>query len=111
MRPCSAGMRCRRRQVRIHTTQEEATMPVPNTPSYLRPTACAARAAAAAIALQVAFIGAALAQPALDAEPGIATPTPEAVGVDSAPLVCMSEWIRKDKLDVLSLLAIKDRKL
>ncbi|MGE8319482.1 MAG: serine hydrolase domain-containing protein [Comamonas sp.] len=36
---------------------------------------------------------------------------PESVGVDSAPLVRMSEWIRKDQLDVRSLLVIKDGKL
>lgn len=36
---------------------------------------------------------------------------PENVGVDSAPLVRMSEWIRKDKLDVRSLLVIKDGQL
>lgn len=34
--------------------------------------------------------------------------SPESVGVDSAPLVRMSEWIRKDKLDVRSLLVVKD---
>ena len=70
-----------------------------------------ARLAAGAIALHVAFAGAALAQPAAAAEPGIAIATPEAVGVDSAPLLRMSEWIRKDKLDVRSLLVIKDGKL
>ncbi|MEJ8813982.1 serine hydrolase [Variovorax ureilyticus] len=37
--------------------------------------------------------------------------TPEALGVDSAQLVRMSEWIRKDKLDVRSLLVVKDGKL
>ncbi len=75
------------------------------------PTVRAARAAAAAITLHAAFSGAASAQPAIDAEPEIATAAPEAVGVDSAPLVRMSEWIRKDKLDVRSLLVIKDGKL
>jgi CubicO group peptidase (beta-lactamase class C family) len=70
-----------------------------------------ARLAAVAIALQIAFAGTALAQPEADAEPGIAIAAPEAVGVDSAPLVRMSEWIRKDKLDVRSLLVIKDGKL
>jgi CubicO group peptidase (beta-lactamase class C family) len=82
-----------------------------HTLSCLRPTVRASGVAAAAIALHAAFIGAALAQPALDAEPGIAMAAPEAVGVDSAPLVRMSEWIRKDKLDVRSLLVIKDGKL
>lgn len=80
--------------------------------SRVRPTAQAARVAAAAVALCATFSGhPVLAQPAVDAEPGIATATPEAVGVDSAPLVRMSEWIRKDKLDVRSLLVIKDGKL
>ncbi|MBS0339606.1 MAG: serine hydrolase [Proteobacteria bacterium] len=37
--------------------------------------------------------------------------SPESLGVDSAPLVRMSEWIRKDKLDVRSLLVVKDGKL
>lgn len=82
-----------------------------HTLSRLRPTVRAARAAAVAIALHAAFIGAALAEPAAEAEPGIAIAAPEAVGVDSAPLVRMSEWIRKDKLDVRSLLVIKDGKL
>ncbi len=36
---------------------------------------------------------------------------PEAVGVDSALLVRMSEWIRNDKLDVRSLLVLEDGKL
>src|SRR5438445_355241 len=37
--------------------------------------------------------------------------SPEAAGVDSQPLIRMSEWIRNDKLDVRSLLVIKDGKL
>src|SRR2546422_11636568 len=37
--------------------------------------------------------------------------SPEAAGVDSKPLIRMSEWIRNDKLDVCSLLVIKDGKL
>ncbi|GAC1319004.1 MAG: hypothetical protein NVSMB28_08420 [Collimonas sp.] len=36
---------------------------------------------------------------------------PEIVGVDSRPLIRMSEWIRNDKLDVRSLLVIKDGKI
>jgi len=36
---------------------------------------------------------------------------PEAAGVDSAPLLRMSEWIRNEKLDVRSLLVIKDGRL
>lgn len=54
------------------------------------------------------FAGTAL---ATEPEAGIAAAAPEAVGVDSAPLVRMSEWIRKDKLDVRSLLVVKDGKL
>lgn len=42
---------------------------------------------------------------------GLPTAQPEAVGVDSARLVALSEWIRRDKLDVRSLLVIKDGKL
>lgn len=86
-------------------------MPTLTIRSRLCPTLQAARTAAAAIALHAALIGVARAQPAVDAEPGIVTATPEAVGVDSAPLVRMSEWIRKDRLDVRSLLVIKDGKL
>ncbi|WP_321797855.1 serine hydrolase [Caballeronia sp. J97] len=36
---------------------------------------------------------------------------PESVGVDSAPLVRMSEWIRTDKMDVRSLVIVKDGKI
>ncbi len=36
---------------------------------------------------------------------------PEAVGVDSAPLIRLSEWIRRDDLDVRSLVVIKDDKI
>ena len=78
---------------------------------FRHPTVRAARFAAAAIALQACFVSAATAQVTADAEPGIETAAPETVGVDSAPLVHMSEWIRKDKLDVRSLLVIKDGKL
>jgi CubicO group peptidase (beta-lactamase class C family) len=44
-------------------------------------------------------------------EPGIGVAFPEEVSVDSAPLIRMSEWIRKDNLDVRSLLVVKDGKL
>jgi len=36
---------------------------------------------------------------------------PGAVGVDTAPLIRMSEWIRNEKLDVRSLLVVKDGQL
>lgn len=36
---------------------------------------------------------------------------PEDVGVDSGKLVALSEWIRKEKLDVRSFLVVKDDKL
>lgn len=68
------------------------------------------RSACIALSLQALLASAALAAPAAP-EAGIETAAPEAVGVDSAPLVRMSEWIRKDKLDVRSLLVIKDGKL
>jgi CubicO group peptidase (beta-lactamase class C family) len=64
-----------------------------------------------------AMLGAALHAPATaqpgDAgiEPGIGIAAPETVGVDSAPLVRLSEWIRKDRLDVRSLLVVKDGQL
>lgn len=39
------------------------------------------------------------------------TAVPESVGVDSRPLVQLSEWIRKQDLDVRSFLVVKDGKL
>lgn len=36
---------------------------------------------------------------------------PEDVGVDSSGLIALSEWIRKEKLDVRSFLVVKDDKL
>ncbi|MGV8804684.1 MAG: serine hydrolase domain-containing protein [Polaromonas sp.] len=66
------------------------------------------RAACIAFSLHAILAGAAL---AAAPEAGIETAAPEAVGVDSAQLVRLSEWIRKDKLDVRSLLIIKDGKL
>jgi CubicO group peptidase (beta-lactamase class C family) len=69
------------------------------------------RLAAGAVALHLAFAGAAQAQPAARGEPGLAVAAPEAVGVDSQPLVQLSEWIRKENLDVRSFLVVKDGKL
>lgn len=39
------------------------------------------------------------------------TAWPESVGVDSRPLVQLSQWIRQEKLDVRSFLVIKDGKV
>lgn len=71
---------------------------------------CAVRLRSACIAFSLQVI---LAGAATGAEPevGVEMAAPEAVGVDSAQLVRMSEWIRQDKLDVRSLLIIKDDKL
>lgn len=44
-------------------------------------------------------------------EPGLPVAQPEAVGMDSAALVRLSEWIRRDHLDVRSLIVLKDGKL
>nr|WP_141661802.1 serine hydrolase [Burkholderia ambifaria] len=44
-------------------------------------------------------------------ETGIAAAAPEDVGVDSRMLVDLSRWIREQKLDVYSLLVVKDGKL
>ncbi|RQR45083.1 MULTISPECIES: serine hydrolase [unclassified Burkholderia] len=44
-------------------------------------------------------------------ETGIAAAAPEDVGVDSRRLVALSRWIREQKLDVYSLLVVKDGKL
>ena len=55
-------------------------------------------------ALALTVLAAAHTVHAADAsEPGLPAAPPEAVGVDSAPLVRLSEWIRKDRLDVRSL--------
>jgi len=72
------------------------------------------RPAAVVLALHLALAGSALAQPvapADDARPAIAAAMPEAAGVDSRPLVRLSEWIRKEDLDVRSFLVVKDGKL
>lgn len=39
------------------------------------------------------------------------TVVPESIGVDSAPLVRMSQWLRDDKMDVRSLVVVKDGKI
>ncbi|HDR9769228.1 TPA: serine hydrolase, partial [Burkholderia cepacia ATCC 25416] len=36
---------------------------------------------------------------------------PESAGVDSAPLVRLSEWLRRDRMDVRSLVVVKDGKI
>jgi CubicO group peptidase (beta-lactamase class C family) len=45
------------------------------------------------------------------AQTDLPTAAPEAVGVDSRRLVELSEWLRRDRLDVRSLLVVKDGKL
>lgn len=45
------------------------------------------------------------------ATPDFPSVAPESVGVDSRQLIRLSEWIRNDKLDVRSLLVIKDGKV
>ena len=45
------------------------------------------------------------------AEKDMPSVAPESVGVDSAPLVRMSEWIRADNMDVRSLVIVKDGKI
>jgi len=65
-----------------------------------------ARATAAAAALAAA-LGAAVPAGAAD----LPTAVPESVGVDSRPLVQLSEWIRKENLDVRSFLVVKDGQL
>ena len=67
----------------------------------------AMHAVAAAALLAAAF--AAPAAPAADAD--LPSASPESVGVDSRPLVQLSEWIRRNKLDVRSFLVVKDGKL
>ena len=77
---------------------------------FRSPTARAVRVAAAMV-LCASFVGAAMAEVAAHPEPGLEAAAPESVGVNSAPLIRMSEWIRKDRLDVRSLLIVKDGKL
>jgi CubicO group peptidase (beta-lactamase class C family) len=77
---------------------------------FRSPSARAVRVAAAMV-LYASFVGAAMGEVAAPPEPGLEAAAPETVGVDSAPLVRMSEWIRKDRLDVRSLLIVKDGKL
>jgi CubicO group peptidase (beta-lactamase class C family) len=64
--------------------------------------------AGAALVLQLALAGAVM---AAAPEAGLPMAAPETVGVDSAPLVRMSQWIRQENLDVRSFLIIKDGKL
>ena len=44
-------------------------------------------------------------------ETGLTQASPEEAGVDSRELVRLSQWIRDQKLDVYSLLVVKDGKL
>ncbi|WP_321922738.1 serine hydrolase [Burkholderia sp. BCC1998] len=69
-----------------------------------------ALASASAPILSVAHAADALPLPPLH-ETGIAAAAPEDVGVDSRRLVALSRWIREQKLDVYSLLVVKDGKL
>jgi CubicO group peptidase (beta-lactamase class C family) len=61
----------------------------------------------------VAMLSAAHAADALPPlhETGLAAAAPEDVGVDARKLVELSRWIREQKLDVYSLLVVKDGKL
>ena len=86
-------------------------MAAPTRLSYLGRASTCAVLVAGALVLHASFVGVALAEAVAQPEPGIEAAAPEAVGVDSAPLIRMSEWIRKDKLDVRSLLIVKDGKL
>jgi len=65
-------------------------------------------------ALCVAAAAACLAAPAIaqpDQPSDLPQAQPESVGVDSRPLVQLSEWIRKEDLDVRSFVVVKDGKL
>ena len=61
--------------------------------------------------LYASFVGAAMGEVAALPEPGLKGSCARDGRRDSAPLVRMSEWIRKDRLDVRSLLIVKDGKL
>jgi len=71
-----------------------------------------ARRVAWGSAMAAVLMGTAQAQTLATAdEAGFPVAVPEAVGMDSAALVRLSEWIRKDRLDVRSLIVVKDGKL
>ena len=81
---------------------------------------CAGRVAALALAICAALPMAATAAgasarrsdfPVAAGDTDLPPAWPETVGVDSRPLVQLSEWIRKEKLDVRSFLVVKDGKL
>lgn len=64
------------------------------------------------LAAAVLLSAGALHAQAAPAAPGaLPTAQPEAVGVDSTRLVALSEWIRRDRLDVRSLVVVKDGKV
>ena len=63
---------------------------------FSSPTERAVRVAAAMV-LYASRVGAAMAEVAAQPEPRLEAAAPETVGVDSAPLMRMSEWLRKDK--------------
>src|SRR5262249_37930581 len=77
---------------------------------FSSPTARAVRVAAAMV-LHAFLVGAAMAEVAAQPEPTLEAAAPETNGVDSAPLMSMSEWLRKDRLDVRSPRIVKDGKL
>ena len=62
---------------------------------FSSPTERAVRVAAAMV-LYASLVGAAMAEVAAQPEPRLEAAAPETVGVDSAPLMRMSEWLRKD---------------
>ncbi|MGU7784203.1 serine hydrolase domain-containing protein [Burkholderia sp. PU8-34] len=70
------------------------------------------RRIAAAAAVVAGSAGSAGAAHAAGAAPqDLPTVVPESVGVDSAPLVRLSEWLRHDRMDVRSLVVVKDGKI
>ncbi|MFX1765249.1 serine hydrolase [Paraburkholderia sp. A1RI-2L] len=69
------------------------------------------RMAAAAIVAGSAAHAVHAAGAASAASPDMPAVVPESVGVDSAPLVRMSQWLRNDKMDVRSLVVVKDGKI
>ncbi|HKT99370.1 MAG TPA: serine hydrolase [Paraburkholderia sp.] len=73
---------------------------------------CKMAAAAAIVAGSAGHAHAAHAAHAADAaSQDMPTVVPESIGVDSAPLVRMSQWLRNDKMDVRSLVVVKDGKI
>lgn len=73
-----------------------------------RRTFCALSSLAFAVST---FVAAPMVSAADVSEHDLPTASPAEVGVDATPLIYLSKWLRKEELDVRSLLVVKDGKL